>query len=79
MYAGANVVVGPSAMSWHRLHPPPPRHMSLLCSVEEGGEGELSCLGAMYVPAYLSIRGGNGNADRHRLLSRCLCAALGVK
>lgn len=79
VYVDMNVVVGPSAMLWPQSYPPPPQHMSPLSSVEEGGGEEWNWYGAMYTPAYLSIRDRNGDTDRHRLLSHCLCAVLRVK
>lgn len=79
VYVDMNVVVGPSAMLWPQSHPPPPQHMSPLSSVEEGGGEEWNWYGAVYTPAYLSIRDRNGDTDRHRPLSHCLCAVLRVK
>lgn len=35
--------------------------------------------GAMCTPAYLGIRGGNGDTDRLHMLSCCLCAVLSIK
>lgn len=70
---GMIVVVGPSAMTWHGLHP---QHMSLLRRWWRTVECMEQCT---YVPVSLSIRDGNGNAARHRALSHCLCAALSIK
>lgn len=80
VYVDMSVVVGPSAMLWPQLQPPPPpQHMSPLSSVEEGGGEEWNWNWAMYTSAYLSIKDRNGYNDRHPLLSHCLCAVLRIK